>query len=181
MRSALVLVALTACAGDAGRAERARSARYEADRNELVRRTAEEVGKHYGTLSISPDGAIKTAWHQVGSGGTSLERDPGVGGRPDGKWFIRFDITISSERPASIEVSGFAAKWQTGSTTRSSATRSRRRSRSAAARARPVSGGEQPGELARSSAAGTLRRQVTGADRRSQAAARSATRLILSS
>jgi hypothetical protein len=110
-RAALALLALAACSGDSTRVEHARAARYNADRSELVRRTADEVGKHYGRLSIMPDGTIRTAWHQV-LFGTGVDRD--LRGHPNEKRFIRFDITISTDRPASIEVSGYAAKWQTG-------------------------------------------------------------------
>jgi hypothetical protein len=109
---ALAIVALIACAGDGMRAERARTARYDADRSELVRRTAEEVRQHYPTLAIGADGTIKTAWHQVG--GSGLEREPGLRGTSGEKWFIRFDVTISPDRPAAIEVSPYTARWETG-------------------------------------------------------------------
>jgi hypothetical protein len=102
----LAVVVVGACAGNTSEVERARKARYDADRGDLIRRTAAEVSKHYGTLSIEQDGTIMTAWHQV-QGGPSLER-------ANERRFIRFVVTVSTERPGSLEVAAYAAKWETG-------------------------------------------------------------------
>jgi hypothetical protein len=120
MRAVVLVLAVAACGGQLQGIEHAKSARYDAEFPTLLAETTEVVRRWYRTVEVDPNGTIRTGWQQIPpprnydhyyDTQTMANREA-----TRIKYFVRFQIAISSTRPSRIDVVGHAAKLNEGKT-----------------------------------------------------------------
>lgn len=130
------LILIAAC-GNKKELRRAKSSVYDTDFVVVYNAALEATRELYPTLNDNPGpGMIKTAWHQVAfanneddlSNQRTIAQGQGYAGPVSPgqaaagmptrlaykRWFIRFDVTVTSGRPWRVKIIGHASEWEPG-------------------------------------------------------------------
>src|SRR5262245_50791021 len=124
-----LIVALFVLAACQSKAEirKARRSAYDTDFAIVYSEALAAVRELYPDLAEDPTrGLISTAWHQITFSSTQEDernRNPAMGttGQPNStlgmprqgkRTFVRFDISVSDERPHRVKVYGKASEWE---------------------------------------------------------------------